>query len=110
MSKVAPREQVCKYLCSQFSLPVEQVNALLPGFIATLASHMVNVENALVAGELKALGKTAHTMKGALLNLGMTDGAELAQQIETHGKAGDHTVNYAVLVAELRQSLAGLIH
>ncbi len=109
MSDNVPRQQIHSYLCTQFSLKVEQVDALLPGFLTTLATHLANVEQAWGGGELIALSKAAHTMKGALLNLGLTDAAELAQQIEIHGRENDRAIDYAALVAELRSNLADLL-
>lgn len=108
MNNQGSRQHVHNYLCTQFSLKVEQVDSLLPNFIATLATHLANVEQAEVGGELINLSKAAHTMKGALLNLGLTEAAELAQQIEIHGRDNDRAVDYAALVAELRSNLADL--
>lgn len=108
MTKFEQLENIRSYLRDQFNLPTEQVDALLPGFQVTLAAHMANIEKALRDGELMTLGRAAHTMKGALLNLGVIGGAEIAQQIEVKGKAGDHSTDYAELVANLRESLAGI--
>jgi histidine phosphotransfer protein HptB len=108
ITKAGQLEHIRSYLCAQFNLPTEQVEAMLPGFMATLAAHMTSIEKALREDELVALGRAAHTLKGALLNLGVIDGAEIAQQIEANGKAGDRSTDYATLVAELRESLAGI--
>jgi histidine phosphotransfer protein HptB len=109
--KITKAEQLLyirNYLCTQFNLPVEQVETMLPGFMTTLAAHMANIDKALAKNDLTALGRAAHTMKGALLNLGMSAGAEIAQQIEVKGKAGDSGTDYVLLVAGLRESLAGI--
>ncbi len=90
------------YLKRQFSLSEEQVDGMIPDFIATLSNHMDNLERELHKGDLVALGKSGHTMKGALVNLGLDDYAELASQIELGGKEGGGGVNFVSISEELR--------
>ncbi len=101
-------DQIKLYLCDQFQLTPEQVGEMLPTFIITLSSHMQNMERILQEQDLMALGKAGHTMKGALLNLGLSDCAQLARHIEEKGKAGDHCTDYAALVADLRKRIGPL--
>lgn len=101
-------EQMKLYLCNQFQLSPEQVGDMLPNFIVTLSSHMEHMERTLTENDLMALGKAGHTMKGALLNLGLADCAELALYIEERGKAGDRYIDYASLVADLRKQIGPL--
>lgn len=100
--------QIKAYLCDQFQLSEEQVGEMLPGFIQTLSTHMENMERILAEDDLLALGKAGHTMKGALLNLGLNDCAELALRIEERGKAGDRLTDFTALVAALRQTISPL--
>jgi HPt (histidine-containing phosphotransfer) domain-containing protein len=102
-------EQIHEYLAEKFHLPHEQINEMLPNFIVALVSHMDKLEVALQASDLVALGRAGHTMKGALLNLGMNDCVDIALEVEQKGKAMDTTVDYAVLLGELRERLGGLI-
>lgn len=97
--------QIKSYLFDQFSLSEEQVVEMLPSFITTLSGHMANLEKALANGNLEILGKTGHTIKGAFLNLGLADCAEIALQIERRGKEGDQSTDYARLVADLRKKI-----
>jgi histidine phosphotransfer protein HptB len=90
------------YLKHQFSLGDEQINIMLPDFITTLEGHMDKLENALQSGDLESLGKSGHTMKGALVNLGFHQLAELAYQIEESGKKGDDTLDYSSIIKTLR--------
>jgi len=90
------------YLSEQFGLSPDQVKEMLPSFITTLATHMDNLERSLGAGDPLVIGKAGHTIKGALLNLGLTEYAELAFCIEEKGKSGDTAADYADLVARLR--------
>jgi histidine phosphotransfer protein HptB len=97
--------QIKKYLSDQFNLEDEQVSEMLPSFMATLAGHMANLEKAFDSGDLMVIGKSGHTIKGAFLNLGLTDCAEIALQIERHGKDGDRSADYAQLVSNLRKKV-----
>jgi histidine phosphotransfer protein HptB len=78
--------QIKSYLFNQFSLSEEQVSEMLPSFISSLSGHMTSLEKAFATGDLEALGKSGHTIKGAFLNLGLADCAEIALQIEHKGK------------------------
>jgi HPt (histidine-containing phosphotransfer) domain-containing protein len=97
--------QIKSYLSDQFGLSDEQVSDMLPSFFSTLSGHMVNLEQAFANADLEALGKTAHTIKGAFLNLGLNDCAEIASLLEQKGKEGDASTDYARLVKSLRQKV-----
>lgn len=83
---------------------------MLPSFLETLATHMSNIESALKTSDLLLLGKAGHTMKGALLNLGLVDCAQIAMEIEEKGKSGDTSVDFVALVTDLKQNLAVLVN
>ena len=102
--------QIKLYLCDQYQLSPEQVGEMLPGFIGTLSSHMANLERALGQDDLMTLSKAGHTMKGALLNLGLDDCAKLALFIEERSWAGDLSIDYPALVANLRKEIGPLIN
>ncbi|MBB5346632.1 Hpt domain-containing protein [Desulfoprunum benzoelyticum] len=97
------------FLCEQFQLTPDQVTAMMPNFIATLSVHMANLERSLASGDPQTIGKAGHTIKGALLNLGLADYAELAFAIEKMGKGGDRSVDYKALVANLRSRIEPLL-
>ena len=96
-------DNIRTYLAQQFNLPPEQIEMLLPSFIATLGTHMESLEDALDGNNPQIIGKMGHTIKGAFLNLGLKDCASIALHIEERGKAGDRTTDYRQLVEELRQ-------
>ncbi len=100
--------QIKTYLCEHFQLSQEQIGDMLPSFITTLSTHMQNMERVLGENDPLALGKAGHTMKGALLNLGLSDCAQLALRIEEKGKSGDTMTDYAALVADLRERISPL--
>ena len=102
--------QIKTYLCEHFQLSQEQIGEMLPSFITTLSTHMQNMERVLGENDPLALGKAGHTMKGALLNLGLSDCAQLAMRIEEKGKAGDTMTDYAALVTDLRERISPLFN
>ena len=97
------------HLAEQFNLPAEQIDILMPSFIATLHSHMQNLQKALEADNPLAIGQVGHTIKGAFLNLGLDECAAIALHIEQRGKADDHLANYQQLFEQLRARLLPII-
>lgn len=90
------------HLAEQFNLPMEQIDMLLPSFIATLGTHMGNLETALADNNPALLGKVGHTIKGAFLNLGLKDCAEIALSIEEKGRQGGSLMDFKKLIEDLR--------
>jgi len=109
MSAQQLSDRIRLFLCEQFQLTPDQVAAMMPNFIATLSVHMANLERSLASGDPQSIGKAGHTIKGALLNLGLTDYADLAFAIEKLGKGGDRSVDYQTLIANLRRMIDPLI-
>lgn len=101
-------QQIKDYLSKRFQLPEEQVADMIPAFIKTLEEHLVNLENALQGKSLLELGKSAHTIKGALLNLGLHDCAEVALKIEKNGKAEDQRADYHGMVEKIKSDIKPL--
>lgn len=95
-------ESIKLHLTEQFHLPKEQIDMLLPSFIATLGVHMGNLENALADNNPTQLGKVGHTIKGAFLNLGLQDCAQIAFSIEEKVHLGGTLEDFKKLVEELQ--------
>jgi len=102
-------QKVKIYLTEQFHLTGEQIESMLPGFVTTLATHLQNLETALAENNLVTIGKTAHTIKGALLNLGLDECAKTAMVIEEEAKAENDSADFVKLVGDLRTGLAPVI-
>lgn len=102
-------QTIREYLAKQYHLPAEQVESMLPSFLATLESHMDSLENALSENDPLLAGKAAHTIKGAFLNLGLDECAELARIIEQAGKSGMGVEGLAPQVQELREKLTSVL-
>ncbi len=91
-----------EHLARQFHLPDEQIDKMLPSFVSTLKVHMQNLESALAEEDFISLGRASHTIKGAFLNLGLDDCAEIALKIEEKGKLGDSSPHFRRLLDDLR--------
>lgn len=97
------------YLLEQFHLSEEQVEEMFPGFAAAIATHMQNLDLAIGKSDTVAIGKAAHTLKGALLNLGMDKCAKIALSIEERAKSDDKSSDFRTLADNLRSGLNPLI-
>lgn len=95
-------ESIRLHLTEQFHLPMEQIDLMLPNFLAILGTHMCNLENALAANNPVQLGKVGHTIKGAFLNLGLSDCARIALAIEEKGRQGGDLTDLKKLIEDLR--------
>ncbi len=99
-----------EYLYQQFNLPEEQVVLMLPEFMNTLASHMERLEGVLKENNFSSLAKAGHIIKGAFLNLGLTEAAEIALQIEEGGLLADNSIDYSFLVKNMRKIVNDIIN
>lgn len=102
-------DHIKQHLVEQFNLPSEQIELLMPSFIATLRTHMRTLQNALEGDNPQAIGEIGHTIKGAFLNLGLDDCAAIALRIEQRGKAGDCQADCKLLFEELRETILPII-
>lgn len=109
MSENPYREQIKNYLIQQFNFPSEQIDTMLPDLIATLADHIDRLEEVLQYGDPELLGKAGHTIKGALLNLGLEECADIALTIELSGKSGNDNFDYEGMVLSIREKLSPYI-
>ena len=98
-----------EHLKEQYKFSAEQIDAMLPSFLATLTSHIGVLEQALAEQSPLQVGKAAHTIKGAFLNLGLNDCAELARSIEEMGKQEQNMENLMPLIAELRRTIDDIL-
>ena len=97
------------HLARQFNLPEEQVETMLPEFKKTLSQHMENLARVQSEEELPALARAAHTIKGAFLNLGLEDCAQLALQIEGGATREDMSMDYAALIDDMEALVESIV-
>ncbi len=76
------RQTIREHLASAYLLTDDKIDAVLPAFLDTLLAHMMRLEKNLEDNDLELLARSGHVLKGALLNLGLHELAEMAQAIE----------------------------
>lgn len=102
-------QQIRNHLNTAYLLTEEKIEAVLPRFLQTIGSLMADLEEFVNTGNIDSLSRTGHTMKGALLNLGLPELAEKAYAIEIHKQAGAHASNCCKLVDELGREIKKLV-
>jgi PAS domain S-box-containing protein len=104
-------EAVSAHLCSTYDLTAEMVVPMLGQFQNGLRTELAKANSAAELREQKALVMAAHTIKGLLLNAGLTAWAELAKTLEMKARE-DEWGACATLLAELTPGLAhlGAVH
>lgn len=109
MPQLLLTDRVAVFLRENYKLPAEKVSEMLPTFLEVLQSHMNRMEKAVEEGDSQMIGSVGHILKGALVNLGLDDFAEIAQTIESEGKAGTRDVDFLELVAQLKENMAEIL-
>lgn len=102
-------EHIKCHICNHFQLKEDKVDVMLPTFLTTLQDHVQNLEDALESNDTKSLGRLGHALKGALLNLGLDDVAEIAHTIEIEGKAGSDHADFSGLVTRLKEEMGEIL-
>lgn len=105
MDKETYLQVIQEHMKRSYLLSEDKINTILPGFLTTLERHLAHLEDRLSKGDLSSLGVAGHTIKGALLNLGLFELADTAYTIEQHGKKLDTDADYPALVTHLKQNI-----
>jgi len=109
MTHLSLSDRVKKHICDQYRLPNDKVVSMLPTFLQTLQGHMQELEKSVGDGEIQGIAMVGHKFKGALLNLGLEEFAEIALRIETEGKANNQEIDYLKLTMELKEHLKEIL-
>jgi len=100
-------EQVVNHLKSVYGMDDETAKKMLHGAMSSLESTLVEMANALEAKEYPDLHKATHSIKGALLNMGLKQLSEQAAAIESAAKNGaHHKEDCTVFIAAIRSFIA----
>ena len=67
----------------------EFVGEVVDAYLADAPLQLEAMRTALAAGDLVALGRAAHTLKGNSRNVGASTLAEVARRVEEQARAGD---------------------
>ena len=110
--KVAPqpakfKQQAHEYLKAQLGMEDEQVAQILVSLTQPLKSTFEATEAAYLANDSNLLSEAAHSLKGALLNLGLNELAVLAKNIEHSAKANEQK-SHDVRLSFIRDNLTEL--
>ncbi len=98
-------ENIASHLIAEFELSQEQIDEMLPLFVETIHSHMEKLEETVKENDHIAMKKMGHTMKGALLNLGVTELADLALQIESYSVNENNICECRNIVEKLKMKI-----
>jgi HPt (histidine-containing phosphotransfer) domain-containing protein len=109
MDKKTYMQVIHEHMQNSYLLNEDKINTILPGFLVTLQGHLENVEATLAKGDLASLGVAGHTLKGALLNLGLFELADTAYTIEQQGKKLDTDTDYPALVMYLKKTITCIV-
>ncbi|MEZ6129349.1 MAG: PAS domain-containing protein [Planctomycetaceae bacterium] len=82
----------------------ELLKAVIEAFLEESPRLVTQATNAITASDAKTLHRTGHTIKGALLSLGVTGVAQIAHDLELMGATGT-TQNAAALLESLTTQL-----
>lgn len=93
------------HLSTAYLLSEEKVETMLPVFMATLCSHMERLAALAGGDDLEQLGRASHAIKGALLNVGLSDLAETAYALELQCRTGNGTFDYTTEIGRLQTTI-----
>lgn len=71
-----------QHLKTAYLLSDEKATTMIPVFLNTLETHFDRLNELAANGDTAQLSRASHAVKGALLNMGLTDFAELAYTLE----------------------------
>ncbi|MDH5298675.1 MAG: response regulator, partial [Desulfobulbaceae bacterium] len=99
---------VKKHLINVCRMPPERVDMLFDSFRQTLAGYIADAEKALTDGDTASLRLAAHSLKGGLLNMGLSEWAELAYQLERDAQKGEIAPTHSDLLQEMQTGISPL--
>ena len=98
-----------EHLSTAYLLPEEKIETVLPRFLASLQDLIQDLERTAETESREALGRAGHTMKGALLNLGLKELAAIAFVLEQSGRTADLEQDCAQIIAELKKEITKFV-
>ncbi|MEA1923754.1 MAG: ATP-binding protein [Pseudomonadota bacterium] len=106
--RVASRILAETYLRENYFLDDSSVAAMLETLGRSLADNFNEAERALADNDLIKLGQIAHSLKGSIANIGFSELAEQAREIEI-GVHSQPELPYVDMVAQLKRNLSKLM-
>jgi HPt (histidine-containing phosphotransfer) domain-containing protein len=108
MDRTASLDLVKTHLKTAYLLNDEKIMTMVPVLLGTLRTHIDQLAQLAANGETEQLGRASHAIKGALLNMGLADLAEIAATLEKHYKNGNTSIDNQALIMELQSTVAGM--
>ena len=109
MDKAAYLHTIRHHLQTAYLLSEDKATAMIPVFISTLRTQVNQLAEVADLGDMTQLGRASHSVKGALLNMGLADLARAAHTLETWGKTGgDGDLDYRAMITELQDTVSQL--
>ncbi len=105
MTAVEYKRSIRNHLLRAYMLSDEKIEIFLPRFLTTLKTHLDNLQQPLQTKNFEELSKVAHTLKGALLNLGLRELADIAYSIELHSREKNRSIDYQDLFYQLQREI-----
>ena len=101
-------QRMKEHLKKAYLLSDAKAATMLPVFIAALQSHVDQLTALAENGDIQQLGRAGHAIKGALLNVGLTDLAQTAHALEKICGNGVGSLTCQELIAHLQDTVAQL--
>lgn len=108
MERTAYLHIIKQHLQTAYLLSEEKTETMIPVFVNTLRSHMNRLAELAAGGDMEQLSRASHAVKGALLNMGLADLAQVAHSIEKHSKNGESSLDYLTMITELQEMVSQL--
>jgi len=104
-NKIYQQQVITDHLKNSYDLSTEQIDLILKNFSATLLDLLTDLKSQILENDIENITKTAHSIKGSLLNLGLNDIAGIAKNIETNAKIKNNSIDYLKLCNNLQEKL-----
>lgn len=108
MDRTTYLHQIKEHLKTAYLLTEERIEVMVPVFVNTLRAHMDRLVTMADDGDTEQLGRTCHAVKGALLNMGLIELAQTAQQIEQQCQTQPPSPACRAMITELQFSISML--
>lgn len=106
MTAAEYRHAIRDHLLHAYMLTEDKIDAYLPRFLDTLQVHLERLQQPLKTGDFNELKRAAHTLKGALLNLGLHELADIAYSIEQAAGAENTALDFQALYTQLHDEIS----
>ncbi len=107
-STIVHRAQAEQFLKDKYYLDNDSINTMMTTVIESLTSLFQEADQALAEKKITSLKEIAHSLKGSLANIGFSELAEKAHDIET-SILEDSDFPYTEMLAHLKDCLAELM-